>query len=214
MTAKPTARVYIDGFNLYYGSMRRSAHKWLNLQSLCDDLLPAFQVELVRYFTARAASRPTDPDVNLRQQVYLRALETLPNLEIHYGSFLTKTTKMVLASSPPLNPQFVEVIKTEEKGSDVNLASHLLLDAARDRADAFVVISNDSDLMEPIRIVRQEFGKTVGIINPHQHPSYALMKCGPNFTKRIRQGALAANQFPDPVVAADGSIIQKPSSWA
>ena len=42
--------------------------------------------------------------------------------------------------------------KTEEKGSDVNLASHLLLDGFQQTRDTVVVFSNDSDLRVPIRI--------------------------------------------------------------
>jgi hypothetical protein len=59
--------------------------------------------------------------------------------------------------------------ETEEKGSDVNLAAYFLTDAFRGDAEAFVIVSNDSDLMEPMRIVRHEPGMVVGILNPHKH---------------------------------------------
>ena len=58
---------------------------------------------------------------------------------------MTTTTRMPLAQQPAFGPKTVEVIKTEEKGSDVNLATYLLVDAFRRDAEAFVVISNDSD---------------------------------------------------------------------
>ena len=70
----------------------------------------------------------------------------------------------------------MRVIKTEEKGSDVNLACHLLLDALRKDCDTAFVISNDSDLLEPIRIARREFGVQVGIGCPHKRPSYVLVQ--------------------------------------
>jgi hypothetical protein len=50
--------------------------------------------------------------------------------------------------------QKVWVDKTEEKGSEVNLASHLLRDAFSKRFEVAVLITNDSDLAEPVRIVR------------------------------------------------------------
>jgi len=62
-----------------------------------------------------------------------------------------------------------------EKGSDVNLATHLLHDAHRGRFEVAVIVSNDSDLLEPIKIVREGLGKKVGVLNPHKRPSRALL---------------------------------------
>jgi len=56
----------------------------------------------------------------------------------------------------------VQVIKTEEKGSDVNLATYLLLDAFAANCELRVVVSNDSDLKEPIRVMCHEMGRQVG----------------------------------------------------
>jgi hypothetical protein len=104
---------------------------------------------------------------------------------------------MMAMEMPPGQPQrYVRVIKTEEKGSDVNLATHLLHDAHMGRFDVAVVISNDSDLLEPIKIVRQELGKIVGILNPHPNPSRALLP-HIDFIKQIRAGVLKAAQFPN-----------------
>ncbi len=104
------------------------------------------------------------------------------------------------------------MIKTEEKGSDVNLATYLLADVFRADADTFVVVSNDSDLMEPIRVVSQELGYRVGIVNPHPTVSRALLRTRPSFTKQIRRGALAASQFPEKLPDATG-LITKPATW-
>lgn len=119
---------------------------------------------------------------------------------------------MPLAKPVPGGPRTVEVIKTEEKGSDVNLATYLLADAFRADAETFVVVSNDSDLMEPIRLVSQELGYRVGIVNPHQVISRALQRTRPSFTKQIRQGVLAASQFSAKLSDAHG-IITKPATW-
>jgi hypothetical protein len=147
------------------------------------------------------------------RQAYLRALGTLPRVEVHYGSFLTKPTRMMLADPPAAGPRTVEVIKTEEKGSDVNLATYLLVDAFRDDAQAFAVVSNDSDLTEPIRIVRHELGKVVGLLNPQAVPSQRLLTCRPNFSKQIRAGVLGASQFPRQLVDSRGSVIRRPADW-
>lgn len=100
------------------------------------------------------------------QSTYLRALRAVSVLTVHLGHFLTSTVRMPLAKPIPGGPRTVEVIKTEEKGSDVNLAAYLLADAFRADADTFVVVSNDSDLIEPIRLVSQELGNRVGILKP------------------------------------------------
>lgn len=39
--------VYVDGFNLYYGCLKGSAYKWLNIPELCDKILPNNKIEKV-----------------------------------------------------------------------------------------------------------------------------------------------------------------------
>lgn len=53
--------VYVDGFNLFYGALRGSPHRWLDLGALCSALLPNDEIRRIRYFTARVTSRPGDP---------------------------------------------------------------------------------------------------------------------------------------------------------
>jgi hypothetical protein len=92
--------IYIDGFNLYYRALRGTPYKWLNLQALCIDLLdPSNNIEQIKYFTARVSGRQ-DPDEPKRQHAYLRALDSLPRLEIFYGNFITKTPMNRSASTP------------------------------------------------------------------------------------------------------------------
>lgn len=93
------------------------------------------------------------------------------------------------------NGAYATVLKTEEKGSDVNIASHLMLDAHLGAYDQAVVVSNDSDLLTPIQFVRRQFGKRVGILNPHRRPSQVLLREA-DFLRPIRPGALKAAQFP------------------
>lgn len=119
---------------------------------------------------------------------------------------------LYLAKPQAKGQRTAEVIKTEEKGSDVNLATYMLVDAFREDAEAFVVVSNDSDLTEPIRIVRHELGQTVGILNPHRRPSQALLGCSPTFIKQIRKGVLSKSQLPVQLTDIHCTIT-KPSSW-
>jgi hypothetical protein len=160
---------------------------------MCRFLLPKDKIQRIKYFTALVTPRPNDPDKPLRQRVFLRALQTIPNLEIILGSFLSHE---VMMPRSPIGSGYVKVIKTEEKGSDVNIATHLLLDGFRNEYELVVVVSNDSDLLMPIQVVTEQFGKPVGLPNPQQNPSFALLPYV-MFVKNIRKNVLkTANSHP------------------
>ncbi len=87
---------------------------------------------------------------------------------------------------------------------------NLVRDAFRKQFEVAVLITNDSDLAEPVRIVAQELHMPVGILNAHQHHSKELQRYA-TFVKRIRQGQLLASQFPTTLQDAKGS--SKPAGW-
>lgn len=206
-----TTRVYVDGFNLYYGSLKGTPYRWLDIRRLCELMLPSNDVTQINYYTAQVGARVGDPDQPIRQRIYLRALQTLPDVHIHFGHYLSHNVWMPLASPSPAGSKFAEVIKTEEKGSDVNLATHLLRDAYENAFDVAVLITNDSDLCEPVNLVRNRLGKTVGVLNPQKHPAAALVKVA-TFFKTIRSGVLQASQLPDELTDARGTFA-KPAGW-
>lgn len=154
--------VYVDGFNLYGGALKSSRHKWLDLAQLARRLAPRDDVRRIRYFTARVKARPNDPQQPMRQQAYLRALATIPHLTIHEGHFRSDVVRMY---SPTLG-RTIDVVKTEEKGSDVNLATYVLVDTFRHDCEGVMVLSNDADLKEPLRLVKEELGASVTVVNP------------------------------------------------
>jgi len=144
--------------------------------------------------------------------MYLRALRTLPNLDIIFGHFLSHAIMMPLASPPKKGSKYIRVIKTEEKGSDVKIATHMVNDGHNGEYKVAVIVSNDSDLAEPVRIVRNELNLPVGVLNPiPKHPSYELRKQS-TFFKPIRKGALAASQFPVRMTDGKGKF-HKPREW-
>lgn len=204
--------IYVDGFNLYYGAVKGTPYKWLNILKLSQSLLPKNKIIKIKYFTALVSARPGDPNQPNRQQIYLRALRTIPDLEIIYGHFLEHEITMPLARPPAKGSKFVRVIKTEEKGSDVNIAAHMVNDGHNHAYDVAVIISNDSDLVEPVKIVRQELKLPVGVLNPiPAHPSFELRK-NATFYKPIRKGVLAASQFPTRLKDTVGEFY-KPPKW-
>lgn len=207
--------VYVDGFNLYYGCLKGTPYRWLDLRSFAEKLLPRDQIVGIKYFTAKLQARPSDRAAPDRQKTYLRALQALPELKIYYGQFLTTEIWAALVDPPRTGRSKVKVWKTEEKGSDVNLATHLLVDAYEDNYELAVVVSNDGDLKGPVEHVRNDLHKPVGILNPRRNRSYALspprLPKG-SFYKPIRAGVLRDSQFPDAITDRRGTF-RKPDSW-
>lgn len=202
---------YVDAFNLYYGCLKGTKHRWLDLAVLFGLVFPRNEINRIRYFTAIVESRPSDLRRPAHQQAYLRALQTIPNLSIHLGQYKTRAVQLPLATPPRTGAKTVRVLRTEEKGSDVNLASYLLLDAFRGDCEAAVVVSNDADLKTPIEIARLELGIDVGVLNPHP-PQRRSLDLQPTFFKQLRNGPVAASQFPA-VLSDERGKIRKPSSW-
>ena len=206
--------VYVDGFNLYY-ALKKHNLKWLNLAALAKVLLTENDVVAIKYFTARVRNRVGDLDVHVRQNIYLEALKTDPRIEIIFGHFLTNNVWMAKTEDEgkPISAiQKVQVIKTEEKGSDVNLATHLLVDGFQNKYDTAVVISNDSDLKLPISMVKNVLKKKIGVICPTEKPSRELQK-DVTFFKTIKPATYLECQFPEKVIVSPQRTIRRPRAW-
>lgn len=203
-------RVYVDGFNLYYGSLKGTPFKWLDLLRLSGILAANRPIDHIRYFSARVSGK-VDPTAPQRQNAYLSALSSIPNLTAHYGKFLAGQHRMPLASPRPGGPRFADVIRTEEKGSDVNLATYLLLDGCDGLYDLAMVISNDSDLKDAVAQANSRFAP-VWVFNPNVRFSNALKGAAARYLP-IPAATLAAAQFPDPVILPGGRSLSKPAMW-
>ncbi len=104
-----------------------------------------------------------------------------------------------------------QIGKYDEKGSDVNLATYLVRDAAKSESTTAIVISNDSDLVEPLRVVRSDFGIDVYLINPQRRAVAELSRVA-NDTRDITLATLAGCHLPVQLTDATGTIT-KPSGW-
>jgi hypothetical protein len=209
--------VYVDGFNFYYGCLKQTPHRWLDIGAMARALLPSHQIHRIRYFTALVSVIPGDGDGQqpIRQQSYIRALETIPGLSVHYGHYLTHPKSMPLAHPTATSGKFANVIKTEEKGSDVNLATFLLLDAFSQDFEQAVLVTNDSDLALPVEMTRTQLKLPVGIAFPcslpRRTPSTKLRNVA-TFTRHIREPILRSSQLPQTLTDAKGTIT-KPTAW-
>ena len=254
-------RVYVDGFNLYYGALKGTPLKWLDPVRLSAQALPgACVIDKVLYFTARVSGL-SDPGAPVRQQIYLSALRALSEVEVHLGSFLAKTVWRPLVNLPvadrpiatppqpvtlpagehPVSGESVQTLPVgryptsggrrgkrrkaaaplpdaiiaefhamEEKGSAVNLAAHLLNDAWKGRFDAAAVISNDTDLVTPIRMVDSERGEKVFIVCPGHWQVAPKLRGAASHVRHLRTAILRAAQLPGTL---PGTAITKPTRW-
>jgi hypothetical protein len=213
--------VYIDGFNLYYRALKGTPFKWLNIQTLCESVLPKnIVIHEVNYYTARVSGR-INANSPRDQHLYLKALTSLSKVKLHFGSFQTQNKWMFLNQPVQLrptgqgalnsNPKYACVVKTEEKGSDVNLGVHLVRDALLGKFDHAAVITNDTDLAEPLRIVTQEICLPVTLISPSNRPAATLAKYATNI--RHLGNYLSSNQLAQTISLKEGLIVTKPSDW-
>ena len=166
------------------------------------------EINKIKYFTAKVSGL-TDKERPLRQQIYIKAIKHyIPNIEIIYGQFKVNVVSMPL-ETPNQRERFVRVIKTEEKGTDVNIAVNMLNDAWEDDFDLAILISNDSDLAEAVRLVKNR-KKHIGLFLPNKaRTSKSLLK-NADFIKRIRSGVLINSQLPSPIPDTN---IYKPQTW-
>lgn len=200
--------IYIDGFNLYFGLKQKKWQRyyWLNIRELSLRLLKPNQLlKEVKYFTSRVSSTRKDPDKATRQNEYLEAIETLPHTKIFYGHYQNNSVTCFKCNST--------WTAHDEKMTDVNIATELIVDAFRDIFDVAILISGDSDLAPAILSVKKLFkNKQTIICFPPKRVSKHLKKIeARSFT--LGRKLLASSQFPNEVLKPSGHKLKRPSSW-
>ena len=202
--------VYIDGFNLYYGLKAKNWQRfyWLDVCKLAKKLLRPYQkLMVVRYFTARIANDPYDPDKKKRQDTYIEALKTLSDLTIHYGYYLP-IERICLKCGNAWQTY-------EEKMTDVNIAVELLGDAQDNLFDTALIVSGDSDLVGPMRAVRRRYpNKRVVVAFPPERVSKEMRKSAAGYFT-IGEDKLRNSQLPEQITRqSDGYILKRPPRWS
>lgn len=196
--------VYVDGFNMYFGLIQAgySHCKWLNLKSLINSLLkPNQEVVTIKYFTSRVSN---NPEKQRRQTIYIEALET-ENILVFYGQYQKDTIEC--------NQCGFSWPKFNEKMTDVNIATHMIIDAYQDKYDTAMLISGDSDLVPPIKAIHECFNdKRVFVAFPPKrfNNSVAIASQG-HIT--IGRKKLIDHQFPVQVQKSSGYTLTKPVDW-
>lgn len=200
---------YIDGFNLYFGLKSKGWRRyyWLDVRELVRQLLkPHQQVLELKYFTSLVSATVSDPDRPKRQNTFLEALQTLPDLHVFHGHYLQQQVTCNACGS---------TWRTySEKMTDVNIATELLTDAFQDRFDTALLISGDSDLKGPLMKVKSLFpAKRVVVAFPPDRYSDVLAR-NASASFHIGRAKIAVSQLPDQVTKPDGYVLRRPGKWA
>jgi uncharacterized LabA/DUF88 family protein len=196
---------YIDGFNLYYG-LRDKGLKWaywLDLPKLIRLFLkPDQKLVQTKYFTTIVSS---PPDKHKRQATYIEALQTLPDLSIQYGHYLSNTVTCFKCSHT--------YTTYHEKKTDVNIATELIIDTFEDRYQTAFLVTADSDLSTPLQVIRSHFpAKKVILLFPPGRSSKELMRRADGY-KYIAAAKLSKSLLPDQVVKPNGYTLSRPPLW-
>ena len=225
-------RVYIDGYNLFYGRLKSkedpivNAHRrklrWVDPKKLVKQFLRGeYNLEQINFYTTDIdALYPGDKSPS-RQQEYYKALMTIEGMNIVKGRFSKNPTLMPAYPITCLQNEDgttsikkLRVLKTEEKRSDVNIAAHLVMDACLKKFDMAVLVSNDSDLLEPLRIIHS-LGKKFLILSPSEKYCFDFVdNLDPKCMRKIQEKHIIAAQFPNEIRDAASTLIAKcPPKW-
>jgi uncharacterized LabA/DUF88 family protein len=214
--------VYVDGYNLYYGLLRQTHFKWLDLVSLFEQHVLDKSTDLVevRYYTAPVLARMCDDDQSpQRQRLYIQALKKLhpKRIQVVEGKMVATTPFQRLVKPIEQAPHLerVQVYDFNEKKTDVNLASDLISGAWTGAYEQAVICSNDTDLEAALSTVRK-YHPTIrlGVVAPvpnsdHRYISNDLKKHA-HWSKALSMVHIANAQMPERIPA---SSIHCPKQW-
>lgn len=232
--ASQRTAVYIDGYNLYYGRLRGSPHKWLDLVRLIENILADRdqneRLEKVKLFTAYALANfaTHGQDSVEAQSAYHRALKAM-----HGDRFEAIYGKHSYDRDGALLPTFVlgqaydrtqrsRVWKLEEEKTDVNLAITMYRDACKGSFDRIILVSNDSDAEPALQAIREDFPQiVVGVVMPirptaadnvHRRASGSLANLAHWVIKQLTDAQLFEAHLPT-TVPTKKKPIRKPAHW-
>jgi len=227
-------RAYIDGYNLYYGCLKHSPYKWLDVHTLVTRVLSdvlykvdgepieyQFQTPAIKYFTAPILKAFAKSDDSIAcQALYHTALGKFlgPELEIINGYYSARPARAHKWEEGKVARECekVDIWKLEEKQSDVALALHALSDALRKEVDQIVVVTNDTDFEPAMKMIRQYTQVIIGLIIPVKSGTSKvntqLRKHAHWTRKNIHEEEFAFSQLPSMIRHWDNAV-HKPLSW-
>jgi uncharacterized LabA/DUF88 family protein len=229
--------IFVDGYNLYYGRIRNTPHKWLDIVTWCDQLLEqrsqneiASRVHLCTAYASGSFAGHGQASVEA-QANYLRALQAQHSsrLSILFGSHVWNRQGTPM---PVFNPgqaydrqQRVLVWKIEEKQTDVNMALAMYRDCSKGLCDRIILVSNDSDAAPALQAIKEDFPHIMrglvlplptvlpGSSNKPRRKSGSLQTLSDWCLPAISDAQLEAAQLPPMIPLPNKKPIRKPAHW-
>lgn len=226
-------RIYVDGYNLYYGCLRKTPYKWLDPLKLFEsEVLPSIFYEhdgeristellplAIKFFTAQivpAAAKAQD-SISSQAKYHTALRKYHPNrIELIEGYYSVQqvSVKAVSIDAPDTEPRFCEDVliwKLEEKRSDVNLALHAYHDAISGAVDQVVIVTNDTDIATCLEMIRKHTNVVVGLVTPtkdrERQPNADLTAQAHWVRTHLTATELASSQLPRVI-----SVGRKPAT--
>lgn len=211
--------VYYDGFNLYSGMMEKGwgKYRWLDIGSLAEVIKPpGYKVEMIRFFTTYIKGNPAK---HQRQTVYLNALRAHigPKLSYMFGRFQLFPSRCKHCGESPMfcHKCGNEYSKPNEKKTDVNIATSMLVDCFDNNTDAIILVSGDSDFETPLIEIGRIFPSInrIVVFPPKRKNPKLIPLCDNNFVMDITHFR-KAGLLPNPVINPNsGKKYSKPATW-
>jgi hypothetical protein len=210
--------IYIDGFNFYFGIFENKPEwKWLNIQSFFEMLRSREDVVSIKYFTAIVDPKKAYSARRDRQLLFLKALETLPKVEIINGVFQPRTVRCDAKCCE-------QYIVSQEKKTDVNITIRMIQDCLEKATDSVVLVSGDSDQEPAIHWIHNRFQDIalavyIPVLEQERDSRrndfyYSIgVPCNP-----LPLDGLAAHQLPAVIKFFNNGVlqevVQRPTEWA
>ncbi|MED5238205.1 MAG: NYN domain-containing protein [Pseudomonadota bacterium] len=221
--------IYVDGYNLFYGCLKHSGDKWLDLKVLLADQIlhaqnPHAELVKIKFFTADIKSRVASNGAAAQhaQQAYHRALSVRypDEIDIIKGYYSLEKARLLKFKQPPDKTERVDVWRLEEKQTDVNIALEAYRDASKGLAKQLVFVSNDTDLAPALKAIRDDFGASLilGTVIPvrgsgsGRPPNKQLSQYCDWTRSHITDIELRGSHLPE-VVATGKKPVVKPGYW-
>ena len=231
-------RIYIDGYNLYYGCLKRTHLKWLDQLALFEKgILPSVTAVVdghalaseiqpvgIKFFTApilEQAAKASD-SIQCQEQYHAALSKHQPGRVETIKGYYSLTEARAKVIDPfdrkkwPRDCQSADIWKLEEKQTDVNLALHAVKDALVGDIEHIVIVTNDTDIAPALEMIRAHTKAVIGLVIPttdHERvPNADLVKYAHWVRTHITEAELKAAQLPR-VIAGGRRPVSKPDSW-
>jgi uncharacterized LabA/DUF88 family protein len=212
-----TLIAYVDGFSFYHGITKNTPYRWCNIFNLISTIFPEYYVKKVYLFAGKSRGVIGNPRAPMRQEIYFRALNSIPEIEVRKSNYARQERCLPLKNSRNSDDQKVHVKYYQEKQVDVNLAITMVTDGLLNQFHTCAIVTNDTDFVGPIEVVRQVAEKEVYLVPTvkigHRRMAKDLAQATDHHVRFFKEEHLKSSLLPKEVVLPNGKVVYCPDSW-